>query len=122
ANFSVSVSGTAPFTFQWKKGNQDLFDGQTASGSTIAGANTASLTINSVRNDDAGNYSVTISNSEGTTNSEVAVLTVTQPEPIVTNIAYLRTRMDPVDFSPTDTTNLYSVEGIVTTPVNLTTP
>lgn len=122
ATLSVAVSGTAPFTFQWKKGNEDLVDGPTASGSTIAGATTASLSISSVRTDDAGNYSVRIQNSVSTTNSEVAVLTVNPPTPVLTNIAYLRTKMDPVDFNPSDTTTLYAVEGTVTTPVNLTTP
>jgi hypothetical protein len=122
ATFSVAVSGTAPFTFQWRKGNDDLFDGPTASGSTISGAATASLSISSVRTDDAGNYSVRIMNSVNSTNSEAAVLTVNQPVPVFTNIAYLRTKMDPVEFNPIDTTTLYAAEGIVTTPVNLTTP
>jgi len=122
ATLSVAVSGTAPFTFQWRKGTDDLADGPTASGSTIAGATTASLSISSVRSDDAGNYSVRIVNSVNSTNSQAAVLTVVQPTPVVTNIAYLRTKMDPVDFNPSDTTTLYQAEGIVTTPVNLTTP
>lgn len=122
ATLSVAVSGTAPFTFQWRKGAEDLFDGPTATGSTIAGANTASLSISSVRPDDAGNYSVNIVNSVSPTNSAAAVLTVEQPTPVFTNIAYLRTKMDPVDFTPSDTTTLYAAEGIVTTPVNLTTP
>lgn len=122
ATFSVGVSGSAPFTFQWKKGTEDLFDGPSATGSTISGATTATLSISAVRLADAGNYSVTIVNAEGSTNSQNAVLTVVQPAPIVTNIAYLRAQMDPTDFLPSDTTNLYSVEGIVTTPVNLTTP
>jgi hypothetical protein len=56
------------------------------------------------------------------TNSEAAVLTVVPPTPVVTNIAYLRTKMDPVDFNPNDTTTLYQAEGIVTTPDKLTTP
>lgn len=120
ASFTVGVAGTAPFTFQWKKEGADIFDGPTASGSVISGATTAALNISALRVADAGNYSVSITNSVGGTNSQAAVLTVINPTPIVTNIAHLRTRMDAVDFSPSDTTNLYAAEGIVTTPVNLT--
>src|SRR6185295_17141223 len=39
----------------------------------------------------------------------------------VTNIAYLRTLVDGVTYAPTDTTNLYTAEGVVTTHTNLTT-
>lgn len=120
ATFSASVAGTAPFTFQWKKGGTDIFDGPTESGSVISGANTATLNISSLRTNDAGSYSLFVQNSVGSTNSQVATLTVLNPTPIVTNIAFLRTKMDPQDYSPTDTTNLYTAEGIVTTPVNLT--
>jgi hypothetical protein len=122
ATFSVGVTGTAPFTFQWKKGGQDIFDGPTPHGSEIAGANTATLTLSSVRAEDAGNYSVLIGNSVGSTNSDPATLTVVTPVPVVTNVAYLRTKLDPADYSVTDTTTLYAVEGVVTTPINLTTP
>jgi len=48
-----------------------------------------------------------------------------QPPPspvqiVSTNIAHLRTLVDPVNHLPSDTTTLYSVEGIVTTHANLT--
>lgn len=39
----------------------------------------------------------------------------------VATIADLRAMVDPVNLTPTDTETLYSVEGIVTTPINLTT-
>lgn len=38
---------------------------------------------------------------------------------VVTNIAFLRTQMD-ANFAPSDTTTIYTVEGIVTTHTNLT--
>ncbi|MEO7297175.1 MAG: immunoglobulin domain-containing protein [Verrucomicrobiota bacterium] len=120
ATFSVAVSGTAPFSYQWKKEGADIFDGTTASGSVVSGANTGILSISSVRTNDAGNYSVSVSNSVNSTTSQSALLTVINPTPIVTNIAFLRTKMDAVDYSPNDTTNLYTAEGIVTTPINLT--
>lgn len=121
ATFTVGVIGTAPFMYQWRKGVTDVFDGPTPGGSTISGASTATLTISSARTDDAGNYSVYIQNSVDDTNSEVATLTVVMAAPVKTNIAYLRTLMDPVDYTPTDRTTLYTAEGVVTTPVNLTT-
>ncbi|PYI83188.1 MAG: hypothetical protein DME26_15515 [Verrucomicrobia bacterium] len=40
----------------------------------------------------------------------------------VTNIAYLRTLVDPVNYVPTNTTDLFTVEGVVTTHTNITTP
>ena len=43
-------------------------------------------------------------------------------EPVVTTIAFLRSLLDPVDYVPTDTTTLHTVEGVVTTHVNLTGP
>lgn len=48
-----------------------------------------------------------------------------QPPPpavqvVSTNVAHLRTLVDPVNYLPSDTTTLYSVEGIVTTHANLT--
>ncbi|HMP82917.1 MAG TPA: immunoglobulin domain-containing protein [Verrucomicrobiota bacterium] len=121
AAFTVGAIGTAPLIYQWKKGETDVFDGPTPDGSTISGSSTATLTISSVRTNDAGNYSVRIHNSAGETNSEAATLTVVAVAPVVTNIAYLRTLMDPVDYTPTDTTTLFTAEGVVTTPVNLTT-
>ncbi|MCC7377713.1 MAG: lamin tail domain-containing protein [Verrucomicrobiales bacterium] len=42
-------------------------------------------------------------------------------EIIVTNIAFVRQQLDPETLAPTNTTQLYQVEGIVTTWVNLTT-
>src|SRR5262245_61592698 len=41
ANFTVSVTGTAPFSFQWYRGNSALVNG-----GNISGATTATLTLN----------------------------------------------------------------------------
>jgi len=41
--------------------------------------------------------------------------------PVVTNIAYLRKQVDPLDYLPTDTNTLFMVDGTVTTYTNLTT-
>ena len=65
--FSVVAGGTAPFSYQWRKGNADL-----------AGAVAATYTINSVTLADAGDYRVIVANSAGSTTSAAATLTVNQ--------------------------------------------
>jgi len=63
--FSVSATGTAPLSYQWSKGT-----------ATIAGATAESYTLPSPSAQDAGNYSVTVSNSAGSVTSNPAALTV----------------------------------------------
>ena len=73
--FSVVTSGTQPLSYQW------LFNG-----TNLDGATNSSLTLVAVTTNDAGPYTVTITNNFGFTNSDPAVLTVvpfSQP-PIIT--------------------------------------
>ncbi|MEP6662665.1 MAG: immunoglobulin domain-containing protein, partial [Verrucomicrobiota bacterium] len=63
--FSVTVSGTEPFTYQWK-GNGKVFSDATNS----------SFVLTNVQPIDGGNYSVTVMNAAGITNSPPALLTV----------------------------------------------
>ena len=63
--FSVTVNGTAPFTYQWYK-----------DGAAVGGASNATYTIAAVRTTDAGTYDVVVSNSAGSTTSDNAVLDV----------------------------------------------
>jgi hypothetical protein len=70
-NLSVVAAGTSPLTYQWRR-----------SGTNLAGANVASLALNSVQLTDAGNYSVVVSNSAGSVTSAVAVVTVYNPTSI----------------------------------------
>lgn len=63
--FSVIATGTAPFTYQWKK-----------DGTNISGATAANLALTSLKVEDAGSYSVTVSNSVGPVDSTAAVLEV----------------------------------------------
>ncbi len=65
ASFSVSSFGTVPISYQWKK-----------NGVAIAGANSSTYAVFGLTSGDAGNYSVTITNPAGTTNSAPALLTV----------------------------------------------
>jgi predicted extracellular nuclease len=58
ATFTVAASGTAPLTYQWKKGGTTLSDG-----GNISGAQTATLTITNVSATDVDAYSVVVNNA-----------------------------------------------------------
>ena len=77
ATLSVVASGTAPFTYQWRK-----------AGVAIAGnasATTATLSLPGATAADSGNYDVVITNSLGATTSATIALsiTVTPPAPVL---------------------------------------
>jgi uncharacterized protein YdaL len=65
ATFSVTATGVAPLTYQWRFGNVN-----------IAGATSASYTIASCAKTNAGNYKVVVSSPGGNVTSAVAKLTV----------------------------------------------
>ncbi len=73
ANFSVIAAGTSPLSYQWR------FNGTNLSAATLS-----SLSVTSVQPDDAGSYSVVVSNVAGTLTSANAILTVTVPPSIST--------------------------------------
>jgi hypothetical protein len=64
-SFSVAVTGTAPFTYQWS-----------FNGTNMAGATAATLTLSNLTTAQSGNYRVLVSNSAGSTNSRAALLAV----------------------------------------------
>ncbi len=64
--FSVGVSGTAPFNYQWQ-----------LNGVNVSGATSSSLVLNNVQLGDAGNYSALVSNTAGSVTSANATLSVT---------------------------------------------
>ena len=68
ASFTVSVSGTPPFQFQWQ-----------FNGANIPGATNATYTIPALAESDAGNYSVVVVNSAGNVTSANATLSVIVP-------------------------------------------
>lgn len=78
---TVVASGTAPLTYQWRKG-----------GVAISGATAATYTISAAASGDAGSYDVVVTNSAGSATSTAAVLTVnaavagTAPIPILVGI------------------------------------
>jgi hypothetical protein len=69
--FSVTVNGTAPFTYQWYK-----------DGSILPGAVGATHTITTVGVGDAGTYYVVVANAAGSTTSDNAVLQVVGRPPV----------------------------------------
>ena len=71
--FTITSLGTDPRTYQWQYNSVD-----------IPGATTNSLALNNLQISDAGNYSLTISNSLGLAASTNAALTVTNRAPIIT--------------------------------------
>lgn len=63
--FSVVATGAAPLTYQWLK-----------DGAALVGATTASLALSATRITDTGNYSVVVTNAQGTGTSAVALLNI----------------------------------------------
>ena len=71
ATFSVAATSPTPMTYQWRKGAANL-----------AGQTNSFLTFTAQLSDAATNYNVVVSNSDGSTNSRWATLTVLVPPSI----------------------------------------
>ena len=69
-SFTATAVGTLPISYQWN-----------TNGVPIPGATSSTLNLANVQLGNAGNYSVTASNSVGTTNSDVVALTVAPKMP-----------------------------------------
>ncbi len=115
--FTVVAHGLPAPAYQWKV----VPDTNNLVTNIVAGATSPTLTLTGITSDQSGKYFVTITNSIGylTTNSDQAVLKVNPPPSL--SIAALRALEDPVTWSATNTTALYTIQGIVTTWTNLTT-
>lgn len=75
ASFSVTATGTAPLTYQWKK-----------DGTAVPGATSATLAFTSAATTDAGTYTVTVTNTAGSVTSQGAALTVNASAPSFTTM------------------------------------
>jgi len=72
ATFSVSATGDLPFTYQWR-----------FNGTNLPGATANPLVLTGVQTNQAGNYSVVVSNAFGFATSSNALLTVRVPPFII---------------------------------------
>ena len=115
--FSVVAHGLPAPAYQWNV----IPSTNTLVTNIVAGATGPTLTLTGVTTNQSGTYFVTITNSASyyVTNSALAVLKV-NPPPFL-SIAALRGLEDPVTWSATNTTSLYTIQGIVTTWTNMTT-
>jgi sugar lactone lactonase YvrE len=74
ATFTVNVTGTAPFGYQW------FFDGSTA----LPGATNATLALTDLTTNETGSYTVVVSNAGGSASSSTNTLTVSQALSLIT--------------------------------------
>ncbi len=74
-NLSVTATGAAPLTFQWMVNETNAL----TDGPEITGATTSNLTIYPLAPDNAGNYSVVVSNPYGSVTSSIVTLTIPPP-------------------------------------------
>jgi hypothetical protein len=72
ATFTVIAGGSTPLSYQWSK-----------NGANIAGATSTNFTVLNVQTNDAGTYSVAITNAFGSIISSNAMLTVLSPPMII---------------------------------------
>ena len=70
----VTASGSEPLSYQWQEGGTNL-----ANGGRISGATSDVLTITATTTNDAGDYTVSVSNPASALTSGVATLTVLVP-------------------------------------------
>ena len=77
AQFSATVAGAFPLTYQWRQNGTNLVNG-----GNISGATTNVLSLVSVTASNAGNYTLVATNTYGAATSSVATLTVLLP-PII---------------------------------------
>jgi subtilisin-like proprotein convertase family protein len=77
ASFTSGATGSPTLSYRWQFNGTPLADG-----SRITGSGTSSLTISNVQNIDAGNYTLVVTNTVGSTTSAVAVLAVIGPPTI----------------------------------------
>src|ERR1700728_5211765 len=68
ASFTVAVSGSPPFTYQWQ-----------LNGANLLGANSPSYSIFQVQQTNTDNYTVVVINAAGTVTSAAATLTIAPP-------------------------------------------
>lgn len=87
-NFSVTATGTAPLSYQWRKNS-----------TVLIGDINASLMLSNVQTNQAGNYTVVVTNAWGSVTSSVAVLTVNRLTQTISFGALPNKRVDAAPFT-----------------------
>ena len=83
-SFSASVNGSDPKGgYQWYLNGSPLNDGQAANGENFSGSVTATLTITQVATNDAGIYSVSVTNLYGSASTNVVNFTILYAPPLI---------------------------------------
>jgi von Willebrand factor type A domain-containing protein/Regulator of Chromosome Condensation (RCC1) repeat protein/Ig-like domain-containing protein/putative Ig domain-containing protein len=72
--FQAVADGTKPLSYQWQ-----------FNGTNISGATNSVLTLTNITDDGAGQYTIIVTNVNGLTTSQAAVLTVTGQPPLITS-------------------------------------
>jgi len=85
AVFTATASGTAPLGYRWRR------NGTNVAGANLTGTNASVLTITSATTNNAGNYSVVMTNVLGGVTSSVAPLVVVLPPVIASSSVTNRT-------------------------------
>jgi len=109
-SFSATASGSSPLYYQWHMEGLGL-----SNGGRVSGANSPTLTISGAQEDDAGNYSLLVTNAAGSATSSNAVLTVRPPPPCVAApaglVGWWRAEGDGADFASDNTAVLLNGVG-----------
>jgi len=98
--FTVNVTGSSPFTYQW------IF-----SSTNLPGATASMLSLSNVTLAQAGSYTVAITNAAGFTNSQPAILTVNEPLAAVSGFSLVQYNLKG-NFAPDWSTNAAQVQAI----------
>lgn len=85
-SFEVVASGTSPLNYQWRFNETNL-----------PNANGATLLLTNITSANAGNYSVLVSNNAGSTNSNVAMLTVNEVPPAALSVLSYNTHGNQIE-------------------------
>ena len=88
ARFTVALTGASPLFYQWQKDGTNLADSVTVRGST-----TRVLMLSNLAPNDAGNYSVLVTNALGAVASSPALLTVTVSAPVFQSVERVGTNL-----------------------------
>jgi uncharacterized delta-60 repeat protein len=78
ASLSAVAVGTPPLNYQWQFNGANL-----ANGGRVSGANTNALLLTGVLTNDAGSYSLVVTNTCGSVTSQVVSVTVTSSAPVI---------------------------------------